>query len=29
MVVDKLGQKLRGALASITSPEWRMLEIVG
>ena len=29
MVVDALGRKSRGALASIASQEWQMLEIVG
>ena len=29
MVADALSQKSRGALASIASWEWRMLEIVG
>ena len=29
MVADALSQKSRGALASIASREWRMLEIVG
>ena len=29
MVVDALSRKSRGALASIASREWRMLETVG
>ena len=29
MVADALNQKSRGALASIASQEWKMLEIVG